>query len=53
MYKVKIKESVYDIEFLKNCEIDTNVVYAAYKKDNKTYDICGFEFEELELEFLG
>jgi hypothetical protein len=49
---VKIKESINDIQFIKDCGLKTTIIYTAQKKDNGTYEICGFEFEEHELEFL-
>lgn len=52
MYRVKIRESVDDIQFIKDCGLDTTTVYTTKKKDNNTYEICGFEFEKHELEFL-
>lgn len=52
MYRVKIKESADDIQFVKDCGMSTDIVYTTYKKDNGTYEIHGFEFEKWELEFL-
>lgn len=52
MYRVRIKESADDLQFIKDCGMDTTTVYTTYKKDNGTYEIHGFEFEKDELEFL-
>lgn len=52
MYSVKIKELIDDIQFIKDCGLNTTTVYTTEKKDNGTYEICGFEFEQHELEFL-
>jgi hypothetical protein len=52
MYRVKIKETADDIQFIKDCGLDTTIVYTTYRKDNGYYEICGFEFEKDELEFL-
>lgn len=52
MYRVRIKESADDIQFIKDCGLNTTTVYTSEKKDNGTYEICGFEFEKEELEIL-
>jgi transposase len=52
MYRVKIKESADDIQFIKDCGLSTSTIYTTYRKDNGTYEISGFEFEKDELEFL-
>ena len=52
MYRVKIKESVDEVELIKECGLNTTIVYTAHKKDNGLYEINGFEFEKEELEIL-
>lgn len=52
MHRVKIKESANDIQFVKDCGLNTGTVYTTYKKDNGFYEIDGFLFENEELEFL-
>jgi len=53
MYRVKIKESVDDLQFIRDCGgLDTTTVYTVSENDNGLYEIHGFEFEEHELEFL-
>ena len=52
MYRVKIKESADDIKMIKDYGLSTTIIYSVNKKDNDTYEICGFEFEKEELEFL-
>lgn len=45
-YRVKIKENIDDIEFVKDCGLKTDIVYPANKKDNGTYEICGFHLKK-------
>lgn len=52
MYRVKIKESADDIQFIKSHGISMDIVYTVSKKDNGRYELNGFEFDKEELEFL-
>lgn len=52
MIRVKIKESVDGIQFIKDCGLSTDIVYTTYKRDDGGYEIHGFVFDKDELEFL-
>lgn len=52
MCRVKVKENIDDIQFVKDYGISTEIIYNVSKKDNGTYELKGFEFEEEELIFI-